>query len=194
MGEGDRLRGLHVGIARHHRVEILSGKLEVGAAKRNEHFRKLQIDLAGVDADFRREKVVARAGRVLLTADLKASHLDEVALKVEVEVFDIRINLECRVILFAFDLGCGGKKLLLNVFGDDAGLGKHQNVRLVDVENRVVGALEIAFNRRTNEVLDDFFGRGLLDFSALHGLSHFPSPCPMGLAVAMKGLSFLRLS
>ena len=58
---------------------------------------------------------------MLLASDFQPREFDEVALEIEVQIFNIRVDFERRVIFLFFDLSGGNQKFLGNVVLDDAG-------------------------------------------------------------------------
>ena len=78
---------------------------------------------------------------MLLAAHFKTGELDEVAFEVEVEILHVRIDIEGWVIFFAFDLRRRLQQLFRDLLSDDPSLGEHQNMRLINVKDGVVGAL-----------------------------------------------------
>lgn len=91
-----------MGVAGHDGVEVLAGEIKVSAAQIDHHLGELQVDLAGVDTDFRCKKVIAATSRMLLASDFQPREFDEVALEIEVQIFNIRVDFERRVIFLFF--------------------------------------------------------------------------------------------
>ena len=129
MPEGDRLRGLEMGEARHHR----SGMLERLGRERELERAKRAVDRADlvpdIEPEIRRHLVVARA-RGMQLAGHRPDQLGEPALDIQMNVLERAREFELAGLDLGHDLVEAAGDLL-RLFGrDDAGRAEHGDMRL----------------------------------------------------------------
>ena len=155
-------------VTRHHGVRVFASDLQEAAAQVIEVFAKSEEVAACVVTDFRCKHVVARTGRVLLSADFKGRALNQIAFEVEVQVFNVRNNFKFRMRLHAGDILRHLQNLFGDILGDNALLSQHKDVSFVDIKQSLIRTFQISRNGRSNQVIHQFFGRCFFHFSALN--------------------------
>ena len=129
MPEGDRLRGLEMGEARHHRsgmLERLGRERELERAKRAFDRADLVPD---IEPEIRRHLVVARARGVQLACH-RPDQFGEPALDIQMNVLELAREFELAGLHLGHDLVEPAGDLL-RLFGrDDAGRAEHGDMRL----------------------------------------------------------------
>ena len=135
VAEGDRLRHLHVGKARHDGVGVLLGQVGQRAAQRLQQGDDVVDRGAHVQADVGRDLVVARAAGVQALAGV-AHQFGQALFDVQVDVFQVEQPFEAAGLDLALDLGHAALDLGAVGGADDALRGQHLGVRerALDVE------------------------------------------------------------
>ena len=162
MRERDRFGRLHVRIARKHRIGIFTCRFDHGLTHAVVDLADLKIGLTHGKTGTGRVKVVARTGGVLLAADFDTDFFNQMRFNVEVEVFTARIHREVRLVAHLCHLVVAAQNGRSGFARDDTLLGKHQNVRLIAVQKRLITVLDVVLNPGLNQILDNQrIGRGL---------------------------------
>ena len=130
MAEGDRLRGLQMGEARHHRVAACASAL-VGERQLKRAERAVdRADLVPhIEPEVGRHLVVARARGMQLAGD-RADQLGEPALDIQMDVLERAREFECAGLDLGRDLVEAARDLFASALRDDAGRAEHGDMRL----------------------------------------------------------------